>query len=466
MTSSQEQQNPSAREQAGSTGSAATATQAGSAASAGAGTRRTSQQETRRVLAATLVGTTIEWYDFFIYAQAAGLVFATQFFAPAGGAGSTMAQLLSWATLGISFLFRPLGAVVAGHLGDRFGRKIVLAFTLILMGVATFIIGVLPTYASIGIAAPIILVLLRIVQGFSAGGEWGGAALLSVEHAPRDKRGLFGAYPQIGVPIGLILSTGVLLVITYTLGTDAYMEWAWRLPFLFSAVLIVVGLLIRAKVSESPVFEEIRERAEESHAPLRELLGSHSPLVLRAALIFAANNATGYLLMAFIGAYATKTLGMEQSDVFVAVIAAAVSWGLLTLWSGSLSDRIGRVQTFAIGYVLLLAVAFPVWLLVNRAELWALVAALVALTPGLALSYGPQSALYAELFPRSIRYSGVSISYALGAILGGAFAPMIAEMLMSRFGSPLAVATYLSVMYVIALIALAGTDRRLQDREL
>lgn len=432
----------------------------------GSSGRTTSRAEERRVLGATLVGTTVEWYDFFIYAQAAGLVFATQFFAPAGEENSTMAQVISWASLGISFLFRPLGAVIAGYLGDRFGRKIMLAATLILMGAATFLIGVLPTYESIGVAAPILLVFLRIVQGFSAGGEWGGAALLAVEHAPKDQRGRFGTYPQIGVPLGLSLATIVLLIMTLTVGIDAYRDWAWRIPFLFSIVLIAVGAFIRSRVSESPVFEEIRERAQESSAPLGQLMKEHSGVTIKAALIFAANNATGYILMAFLGSYATKTLGLPQAEVFLAVVVAAVAWAIFTLASGSLSDRIGRTQTFAIGYIMLIIVAFPCWILVNMNNIWAFAGALLILTPGLSLSYGPQSALYAELFPRAIRYSGVSIAYALGAILGGAFAPMIAELLIAETGTTLAIGGYLTAMYIIALIALYFTPRDLHKREL
>ena len=225
--------------------------------------------EERKVLAGTLVGTTIEWYDFFIYAQAAGLVLATLYFAPVSE--GPMGQVVSFATIGISFLFRPLGAVVAGHLGDRLGRKKMLVFTLLMMGASTALIGLVPTYAQIGIAAPILLVLLRILQGFSAGGEWGGAALLSVEHAPVRKRGLFGAYPQIGVPIGMILATFVMYVLSTSLSEEQFLSWGWRLPFLFSVVLIGVGYFIRRSVAESPVFKEIQERKKESSAPLAQL---------------------------------------------------------------------------------------------------------------------------------------------------------------------------------------------------
>ena len=209
------------------------------------------KREERKVLAGTLVGTTIEWYDFFIYAQAAGLVLAPLFFEPMGESGS---QIAAWASLGISFLVRPLGAIVAGHVGDKFGRKVVLVFTLIGMSAATVLIGLLPTYASIGIWAPILLILFRLLQGFSAGGEWGGAALMSVEYAPKEKRGIYGAFPQAGVPLGLTLATGTMLIVMAIVGEEAYMDWGWRVPFLLSFILVLIGYMIRRSVDESPVF--------------------------------------------------------------------------------------------------------------------------------------------------------------------------------------------------------------------
>ena len=228
--------------------------------------------EERKVLAGTLVGTTIEWYDFFIYAQAAGLILATHYFNPAGNESAALAQIVAWASLGISFIFRPLGAIVAGHIGDRYGRRITLVLTLIAMGVATVGVGLVPTYQSIGIAAPILVVALRILQGFSAGGEWGGAALMSVEHAPIGKRGLFGAFPQIGVPLGMILATAVVLLINLTIGPEAYLAYGWRIPFLLSIVLIGVGFYIRRSVDESPVFLEMQELKSEESAPLLSLI--------------------------------------------------------------------------------------------------------------------------------------------------------------------------------------------------
>ncbi|MDN5682497.1 MFS transporter, partial [Corynebacterium glyciniphilum] len=255
-----------------------------------------------------MVGTTIEWYDFFIYAQAAAFVFAPLFFEPVGSQ-STLAQIFSWASLGISFLFRPLGAVIAGHLGDRYGRKLLLVLTLVGMGLATALIGLLPTYASIGVGAPILLVLLRILQGLSAGGEWGGAALMAVEHAPREKRGWFGAYPQIGVPLGLILATTFMMVLTSSMSDDAFLSWGWRIPFLSSIILILTGYVIRRSVDESPVFVEMQARKKEASAPLSSLFRHHWRSVLLAALTFAGTNAVGYMIIAFFSSYGTSQLG-------------------------------------------------------------------------------------------------------------------------------------------------------------
>ena len=246
----------------------------------------------RRVVFATVVGTTVEWYDFFIYAQAAGLVFAAVFFEPAGPG---IALILSFLTVGLSFLFRPLGAFLAGHFGDKYGRRVVLMVTLILMGVSTTLVGLLPTYAAIGIAAPILLIFLRILQGISAGGEWGGAVLMAVEHAPKNRRGLFGASPQIGVPIGLLLASGMMAIMALIAPGDAFIEWGWRVPFLFSVVLIFVGYYIRKRVEESPVFVELAERREETKTPIVQLFRKHWALVIIAAFVFAGNNAAGYM---------------------------------------------------------------------------------------------------------------------------------------------------------------------------
>lgn len=421
-------------------------------------------RDQRRVLAATLVGTTIEWYDFFVYAQAAGLVFGTLFFAPANSNNPLLAQIISFATIGLSFLFRPLGAIVCGHLGDRFGRRNVLVGTLLLMGIATALIGLLPTYAQIGAWAPALLILLRIAQGLSAGGEWGGAALMAVEFAPVNRRGFFGAFPQIGTPLGMILATGVLWILTSLLGRQAMIEWGWRVPFLLSIALIVVGILIRRTVEESPIFEALHRRRQGSSAPIRELLRGHSKDVLRTALIFMANNAAGYILIAFMISYGTGTLKLPPEGLLLVSTLAAVSWFAFTLLGGWLADKIGRVRTFQIGYAAMILWAVPMWFLMDARSLPLFFVAALGLTVALGLSYGPQAALYAESYPTRVRYSGVSLGYAFGAILGGAFAPTVAQWLIGTYGKSWLIGVYIGLLAVVSLLAVStvrdrpGTD--------
>ena len=411
--------------------------------------------EGKKVLAATLVGTAIEWYDFFIYAQAAGLVLAPLFFAPVAVQNPALSQILSFATLGISFLFRPLGAIVCGHLGDRFGRKLVLVMTLVLMGASTALIGLLPTYAQAGAWAPVLLILLRVLQGFSAGGEWGGAALMAVEHAPVGRRSFFGSFPQVGVPIGMILATAVLLLLTAVLGKERFAEWGWRLPFLFSVALIVVGSLIRRTVEESPVFERMHQRRKESSAPLGHLFRKHSRQVVLTALIFVANNAAGYLLIAFFISYGQKSLQLPASELLVACTLAAFGWLFFTLVGGRLGDRIGRVRTFQIGYVALAAWAIPMWFLIDSKSIELFFVAAFVLTIPLGISYGPQAALYAEMFPARVRYSGVSVGYALGSILGGAFAATIAQWIVASYGQSWLIGVYLVILSAISFVAVS-----------
>lgn len=411
-------------------------------------------KDRRRVVFATVVGTTVEWYDFFLYASAAGLVFGQLFFAPAGPG---IAQILAFLTVGLSFLFRPLGAFLAGHLGDKYGRRVVLMLTLIMMGASTTLIGVLPTYEVIGVAAPVLLILLRVLQGISAGGEWGGAVLMAVEHAPKTKRSLFGASPQLGVPLGLLLASGMLGLMALIAPGDAFFAWGWRVPFLLSFVLILVGYYVRRKVEESPVFVELAERKEQTRMPIVQLFRKHSLLVLIAAFVFAGNNAVGYMTTGgYIQRYATNPdgpLGLATADVLGAVTLSAVTWLIFTWLGGWLGDKIGRRNTYIIGWISMLVAIVALFPLVNSGSIVLLTVGLMLLTVGLGLTYGPQAALYAELFPASIRFSGVSIAYALGAILGGAFAPTIATALVDATGTTVSVTVYLAIMAVLGLVA-------------
>ena len=414
----------------------------------------------RRVAMATMVGTAVEWYDYFIYATAAGLVFGQLFFKDAG---PTLATILSFFSVGISFLFRPLGAFIAGHMGDQIGRRPMLVITLVTMGAATTLIGCLPTYDKWGLMAPVLLLTLRIAQGISAGGEWGGAALMAVEHAPANKRGFYGAMPQLGVPLGLLMSSAMLALMNILFPGDKFLQWGWRIPFLFSFVLIIVGFWIRHRVEESPVFTEISERKMHTKLPAAKLLRFYFPLVLLAALVFAGNSASGYMTTGgYIQHYATSSaIGLARGTVLWASTVAGVTWGVSTLLGGWLSDKIGQRNVYLTGWVVQGAGLVALFPLVNTKAAGNLFMALVFLTIGLGLTYGPQASWYAELFPASVRFSGVSISYAFGSILGGAFAPMIAAALLNSTGTTRAITFYLLGMAVLGAIAtLMLRDRR------
>ena len=417
----------------------------------------------RRVVGASLAGTAIEWYDFFIYASAAGLVFTTQFFPSLDPATGLLA---SFATLGVSFVARPIGGVVAGHFGDRYGRKAVLVATLLTMGVATVGVGLLPSYATIGVAAPILLVALRLLQGLSAGGEWGGAALMAVEHAPPGRRGWYGSFPQIGVPIGLLLANLAFFGAAAATTPEQFQAWGWRIPFLLSVVLIGVGYFLRTRVAESPVFERMRERRAERSAPLPEVLRTGRRELLVAIGLFIANNMVGYILIAFINSYGTRTLGLSSATMLFVGMAGAVSWGVFTLLAGRWADQWGRRRTYLVGILAMGAWTFPFFLLFDTRSIPLMLVAVVVLGFGLGLTYGPQAATYAEMFPVAIRYSGVSFAYAFGAILGGGFAPLLATYLIGVTGTSLSVSAYMLLACLVTLAAvLALRERPPAERE-
>ena len=429
-------------------------------------------KERRRVLTGTLVGTVIEWYDFFIYALAANIVFAQLFFAPAG---EEYQRIFSLVTIGLSFLFRPLGAAIAGRLGDRFGRKPLLVITLIMMGVATTTMGLLPTYEQIGLWAPFLLLALRILQGISAGGEWGGAVLMSVEYAPKGRRGFFGAFPQIGVPTGMLLASAVLAVVNWIAPGQAFYEWGWRIPFLLSLVLVLVGLFVRSTVDESPVFNEIAElkgnAQETDKATIKppKLFPKFGIIVMFGILLIAGNGASGYMITGgYIQGVATRPaadggLGYDQVGVQLAVLVAAAVWLVSTLASGWLADKYGRRRIMGLGWFVQAAGIIPLFELVKNFGVVGVLIGTSLLAVGLGMTYGPQAVWYAELFPASVRYSGVSISYALGAILGGAFAPTIAELLMNGTGTTWAIVVYLLAM---AALGLLGTVMLKETRDI
>lgn len=422
----------------------------------------THKKEDRRAALGTLVGTAVEWYDFFIYSNAAALVLTPLFFEPfAKSQGELAGRLLAFATVGISFFFRPLGAAVAGHFGDRIGRKGMLVLTLTLMGGATFLIGFLPTYDSIGMAAPILLILLRILQGFAAGGEWGGAALMAVEHAPAEKRGLFGGFPQIGVPLGMLMATAVLAITNVFVSQEQFVSWGWRVPFLLSFVLIVIGMWIRMGVSESPVMQEIAQDDAQVRLPMVEMFRTSSKPLVQGMLIFAGNGVAGYMITGgYILSYATKDLGLERGPLLNVITGAAAVWAISTMFSAWLSDKITRKATYILGFILQIVMVFVLFKLVDTKDYTMITVGMLLFTIPIGFTYGPQAALFAEMFPAKIRYSGAGLAYAFGAILGGAFAPFVAVYLQGKFGTSMAVALYVVTVTTIGLIAMLTVKDR------
>jgi MFS family permease len=355
----------------------------------------------------------------------------------------------------VGFAARPIGGIVFGHYGDRIGRKSMLVLSLLIMGVATFLIGCLPTFTSIGVAAPALLVVLRFAQGIGVGGEWGGAVLMSVEHAPRGRRGFFGSWPQMGVPAGLLLSTTVFAVVQGVTSEAAFMAWGWRIPFLVSIVLVGVGLFIRLRIMESPAFERVRETKTEAKRPIVDVVRKYPRNVLVAMGMRVAENGTFYVLTVFVLAYGEDTLGMSEGTMLTGVIiAAAIGLFTIPLW-GALSDRVGRRPVYMAGAVISLLWAFPFFgLLDTRSPVLIWLAIVVGVNLGHDLMYGPQAAYFSELFGTRVRYSGASLGYQLASVFAGGFAPLIATALLAAGGDePTLVALYMAFMAAITIVA-------------
>ena len=406
----------------------------------------------KKVVLASFIGTTIEWYDFFLYGTAAALVFNELFFPEAE---PLIGTLLALSTYAVGFVARPIGGVVFGHYGDRIGRKAMLVISLLIMGIATFAIGLLPTFASIGLAAPIILVALRFAQGIGVGGEWGGAVLMAVEHSPKDRRGFFGSWPQMGVPAGLLLSTGVFALMRGVTDESAFMSWGWRVPFLVSIVLVGVGLFIRLRLMETPAFQRVRETGTEAPKPILDVIKVYPREVLTAMGMRVAENGAFYILTVFVLAYGEDTLGLGESTMLLGVvIAAAIGLFTIPLW-GALSDRLGRNKLYMVGAVVTLLWAFPLFGLIDTKSpvlIW--LAIVIGVNLGHDLMYGPQGAYYAELFGTRVRYSGASLGYQLASVFAGGFAPLVATALLAAGGErPWLVALYMAGMAVITIIA-------------
>ena len=414
----------------------------------------------RRVLISSVVGTAVEWYDFFLYATASALVFAKLFFPTFDPVVGTIA---SFGTFAVGYLARPFGAIFFGHFGDRIGRKATLVATLLIMGVATFIIGILPTYETIGAWAPALLILMRFCQGLGVGGEWGGAVLLVVESAPENKRGFFGSFPQLGVPIGLLLSTAAFALVSQ-LPNDAFLSWGWRIPFLLSVVLIGIGLFIRMRVIESPVFEEVKAKRTVVQAPLIELFRRHPKEIFLALGTRFATDITFNVINVFMLAYGTQQLGLSK-EFFLNAILAGCAVALITLpLFGKLSDRIGRRTVYMMGAVFVALYGFLFFALIETREPVLIVLAYVG---GLALSqasvYAVQSTWFAELFGTHVRYTGASLPYQVAGIITSGPAPLISAWLFATYKTTLPIAGYIAITALVSLVCayfLAETFRR------
>jgi len=406
----------------------------------------------RKAVIASTIGTAIEWYDFFLYGTAAGLVFGKLYFPNQDPVSAT---LLSFGTYFIGFAARPVGAAIFGHYGDRIGRKATLIATLLFMGIATFLVAFVPTYASIGIWGAVILTVLRALQGIGVGGEWGGSVLLAMEWArTHGQRGLVASWPQFGVPCGLLLSTAAVIVFSAWSG-DQFLVWGWRIPFALSIVLVGIGLWIRLGILETPVFQKLLDEGKIEKAPILEVIKKQPREIILSALLRMSEQAPFYIFTAFVFSYTVGTLKMSREFILAAVmVAACVSFITIPL-SGHISDRIGRRKMYLIGVVVMGLYGFLYFGILGSLIPWAIfIAIVVSLIPH-DIQYGPQAALIAESFTPRLRYSGASLGYQLASLIAGGPAPIIATALFAAYHTGYAVAIYIAVCAVISLVAAA-----------
>jgi MFS family permease len=407
-------------------------------------------QRTKAAVAST-IGTTIEWYDFFLYGTAAALVFPAVFFP---GESALAGTLLSFSTQFVGFAARPIGAAIFGQVGDRIGRKAALIATLSLMGAATALMGVLPGYATIGVWAPILLTVLRIVQGIGVGGEWGGSVLMSMEWGSRKRHGFMASLPQLGVPIGLLLSTLAVKLVTKLTGADAFDDWGWRIPFLISVVLVGIGFYVRLAVLETPAFARMRQQKEMVKQPVLEVIKTQPRAIITSAFVRMAEQAPFYLFITFVLAYGTEELKLERASLLNDVLIAAAIGFVSVPFFGFLSDLIGRRLVYGIGIVATAVFAFPYYGLLNTKDSGLVLLAIVLSLVVHDIMYGPQAALISETFGTGVRYSGAGLGYQLASVIAGGPAPLIAAAILAHTGASTWISLYIVGCAVVSFIAL------------
>lgn len=400
---------------------------------------------------ASLFGTALEWYDYFIYGLAAGIVFGPLFFPSASPAAGTLA---AFATFSVGFLARPIGGIVMGHFGDRTGRKAMLVASLLLMGIATAGIGLLPTYSDIGIWAPILLVAFRFMQGFGVGGEWGGAVLMAVEHAPESRKSFYGSFPQMGVPAGLILANIVFLLVSGTVSNDAFMSWGWRLPFLIGGVLVIAGLIMRMKLEESPTFVDVVQSDVKVRLPVVEVVKSHWLTILLISGSFIGINGVAYVFMSYLLSYTASETSLSRNLMLTVTLAASVFWLISTPLAAIQADKRSRRGVLIGGSIALALFSGTLFPAVDSANLALIIPAMCCVAIAMGIVYGPMASLFSQVFPPPIRYSGTSLSYQIGSILGGGFAPTIAAGLLLSFGTSSPITAYMVIMSIVSLVCL------------
>ena len=417
------------------------------------------QSNMRKVALTALAGTSIEWYDFFLYGAAAALVFPTVFF---GEAEPATAYILSFLTFAAGFIARPVGGIIFGHFGDRVGRKKTLVMALLLMGISSTLIGLLPPYAMIGVAAPILLTLLRFAQGLAIGGQWGGAMLLVTESAPDDKRGYYGAYAQAGAPVGVILANLAFIFTSALVSEEFFMTWGWRIPYLVSVILIGISMYIQLNLEDTKAFRELETSSKEKQeaetvtpiirSPIIEAVRKYPRRIMLAAGAFLSVQVTFYILIAFLLAYGVASAEMSRDDMLAAVLIASAIMVPIQFVFSAYSDRHGRRGIFMLGAALTAVWAFAIFPLVDTGNFYLIILAIAGGLVFLAMMYGPQAAFFTELFSTEVRYSGATLGYQIGAILGGAFAPSIAALLWTDY-DVIWVSVYIAVSSLLSLIS-------------